>query len=440
MILKLLTRALLNVFFAQCLVNSFPIGRCNIRSCLSTPIAASMPVIRDSETFCTTLYSKPCYDTPGTSCCNTFEQTFQKIVFKTFQGCENQIASVTINGQVKGGGIYKMPNELVITSLRTNASAADGMIICMKFNLFSSCSDPDVFFGSEMYYYSIYDPFKHVCCPTCVMQLDENPPSLSLPPPPPKMTPPPSHPSPPPPRMTPPPSHPSPPPPPEINPPPSPLPLSPLHPSPLPPSPLPQAPKMTPPPPHPSPPQPEINPPPSPPTPLDMTPPPTYQRFPRGNCKVRSCMSTPIAVSMPFIQDSETFCMSLYSKPCYDLETSSCCDTFEKNFQKIVFKSFQGCEKQLSSVTINGQIKGGGIYKSTPNELVITSLYTNASAAYGMTICLKFIPFSSCSDPDTFFGPDKMYYYSIYDPFRNVCCPTCTITNVIPEEEEIQAL
>jgi hypothetical protein len=126
----------------------------------------------------------------------------------------------------------------------------------------------------------------------------------------------------------------------------------------------------------------------------------------------------------------------MYSKQCKDVTpTSGCCAAFHALFNKIVFKASPSCDGHLDFVTVNAQIKGGGVYftmyPGNTAELRITNLLTNASQAYGMDICLSMRSGSPCADPDVFFG-DPTHPYAIYDVARNVCCPTCAMTPPSP--------
>ena len=179
----------------------FPNGGCKSRSCISTPLAAAGPVAT-VDGFCFTMFARPCFDMPGGNCCATLTNLFQKIVLQARPECNRQVRSVTVDGAVKGGGIYWEDygvglSELRITNLQTNASMADGMVVCLSFLNASACSDPDVFFPSTQHYYSIYDVSHNVCCPTCAMTPVARPfgsPAAMPPPSSPAITSPPPHP------------------------------------------------------------------------------------------------------------------------------------------------------------------------------------------------------------------------------------------------------
>ena len=156
------------------------------------------------------------------------------------------------------------------------------------------------------------------------------------------------------------------------------------------------------------------------------------QRYPNGACSARSCVSTPI-VATDLVASSTSVCWTMRLNPsCVDVGNSTCCETLTSVFQKIVLKSVPECKSQIAAVTVGGVVKAGGVYFETYGqgdaELRITNLLiTNLTSADGMSMCIDFVTNSTCSDPDVFFGSSaSSYYYSIYDPFRNVCCPTCT--------------
>ena len=159
------------------------------------------------------------------------------------------------------------------------------------------------------------------------------------------------------------------------------------------------------------------------------------QLFPYGGCSVRSCASTPIAAQGPFATGQDAFCWTMYTRPCFEQSaTTTCCATFGKMFQKIVLQTVPSCQHEIANVTLNGQKKGGGVYFETHGgesaELKITNLLvTNLTLANGMQMCINFVPNSTCSDPDMFFG-SSAHMYSIYDPFSNVCCPTCSMNSL----------
>ena len=248
----------------------FPQGSCPSQGCIESPYEFEW----DSN-FCFEIKSKNCEG----GCCQTFIDQVQKLAIKANAECKSSFQMVTVDGVRKGGGVFfdiygNNEAEVRITALWSNNATIVGKKFCIIVNPFSDCSKYHIFFNSlDTIFYSVYDPFTHLCCPLCTSSFTvPPPPAESLSPPPPLQSPPPVQ-SPPPPVQSPPPPVQSPPPPVQLLSPPPPVEsLSPPPPvqSPPPPvqSPPPPVQLLSPPPPVPSPPPPVPSPPPPVPSPF----------------------------------------------------------------------------------------------------------------------------------------------------------------------------
>ena len=183
----------------------FPLGACSVRACEASPVTLSLdpwaPGPNESpdptddagdpndnahddgptpDGFCFHLHQSnsksPCVDAnPASRCCDVFRNTLNKIVLKSRPACRGQVLAVTVDGVRKAGGVGFVVSpdgtlgELRISSLATNASAADGKRICLEFLPGSACSSPDAFFGDPTHPYALYDVARNLCCPTCMM-------------------------------------------------------------------------------------------------------------------------------------------------------------------------------------------------------------------------------------------------------------------------------
>ena len=186
----------------------FPAGKCSEHVCSATPYTmrwtntgSAGGASGDSGLMCFQVDWNPaCSSTKG--CCELFAQRFNKVVIAAPAACKPAFKFVTVNGVMKGGGVYydtfddNANGELRITNLNMNASTAVGTTFCIKAS--SPCSTAAQFCddGTGRCRYAVYDVVRHECCPTCVMQtLSTNPQApmlLTAPPPPPKQrTPPP---------------------------------------------------------------------------------------------------------------------------------------------------------------------------------------------------------------------------------------------------------
>ena len=174
---------------------AFPSGKCSVRACESSPIALYWNDISYGR-FCFETATVPCTDTATTSCCATFAAVVEKFVLTLNPACLRNVSRVTVDGAVKGGGVYPVSNgdgtaELHLTALRYTAATAAGHTICVYTTgnvcgVFGSfCAD-----ANGVCKYAVYDVAQHVCCPACVMPAAWAPgatptPAYASPPPPP---------------------------------------------------------------------------------------------------------------------------------------------------------------------------------------------------------------------------------------------------------------
>ncbi len=239
--------------------SAFPDGSCVKRTCEESPYALTWisqnKAAGNVSTSCFQISRKSCTSGADVDCCGLFLAMLVKIVVWSRPECADAVLGVTLNGVKKGGGVYfdtAPVSQLRITSLYLNETAADGSVMCVTTG--QPCNSLGTFCATDPCVYAVYDPYRHVCCPTCAFG-GGAPPFVSSPrpypaPSPPQPSPPPTIlPPPPPSRSSPmnPPSNPH-------SPPPSPPPPQPPPPSPPPPPPRPPPPQHTyPPPPQPSP-------------------------------------------------------------------------------------------------------------------------------------------------------------------------------------------
>jgi hypothetical protein len=200
--------------------SAFPMGRCYVRSCDSSPYQLVTTEMSPGR-LCFRVDGKSCIETHDRySCCANFDNVLNKIVLETQPQCNTSISSVTVNGGNKGGGVFfdlyggngldiadvdvDVRAELRITSLRLNRTQALQTTVCI--NLRGVCHDPTVFCGGPVCRNAFFDPLGHTCCPTCELDGSSppnptfrpsppSPPSLQNPifrSPPPKLSPPPT--------------------------------------------------------------------------------------------------------------------------------------------------------------------------------------------------------------------------------------------------------
>ena len=154
--------------------------------------------------------------------------------------------------------------------------------------------------------------------------------------------------------------------------------------------------------------------------------------FPNGSCSPQGCDQSPYALTwVPGTsQSNQPMCFVVSLKPCV-AGVADCCSLFTSLLVKLVIWSRPECDGTIRQVTVNGVKKGGGVYFDTTPvaELRLTTLYMNSTQAAGTTICVDAAP--PCSSLATFCATDPCVY-SVYDPYRHVCCPTCAFLPLHP--------
>lgn len=181
-------------------VVGFPMGRCYVRNCDSSPYKLVMTE-KTWGRICFRVDGKACVDTSSRyTCCANFANVLNKIVLATQPMCNTSLARVTMNDGaiVKGGGVFfdlynnsvdgTLEAEVRITSLRLSYNAAVSTSVCL--HLQGICEDPNVFCGGSVCRNAFFDPLGHTCCPTCSIEEQANP-STPTPPPAPLRRPPP---------------------------------------------------------------------------------------------------------------------------------------------------------------------------------------------------------------------------------------------------------
>lgn len=150
--------------------SGFPYGRCYVRSCDSSPYQWTVTDDQIGK-FCVQVTGKTCNEThPTYKCCGLFTQNLHKIVFPT--RCNKSLDYVTVNNVRKSGGVfldtYSTHNELRVTTLRLDATTAQGMVICVYLkkgiDCPKFCEDDD-----GLCKITVFDPAGHTCCPTCIL-------------------------------------------------------------------------------------------------------------------------------------------------------------------------------------------------------------------------------------------------------------------------------
>lgn len=149
--------------------------------------------------------------------------------------------------------------------------------------------------------------------------------------------------------------------------------------------------------------------------------------FPYGRCQVRSCDVSPYGIVLTS-STKGSFCFRLVSKECVDSSRFNCCNLFRNTLTKISLSGRPECNRTVSSVTVNGVRKGGGVFfdsyqNPTFGELRLTTLRMNETAV-GSVFCVNVT--SPCDTFEKFCMDDCMY--SVFDSAGHTCCPTCNIT------------
>ena len=205
------------LFFANGQV-AFPQGSCGARACIGSPYTFTWTSHDDTNgIYCFQLQN----NNAQSACATTFRQQTTKIVIKSQPICQDPPPKITIDGVVKGGGVYfttfginNSLAELRATSMNYDNNTVANVTFCIVTK--PPCLSLNALCGGDTCYYSVYDPFTHLCCPVCAfapMESDTRP--IAPLPPPPHVNSPPS-----------PPLHVNSPPPPHVNSPPSPPPVN----------------------------------------------------------------------------------------------------------------------------------------------------------------------------------------------------------------------
>jgi hypothetical protein len=164
---------------------AFPGGRCFDRACSSTPYDLRFKHEQNGM-FCFDILQKSCQDTSQYKCCQVLSQFLQKVVIQSRPECKSAVKHVTVNGRIKGGGVYfetynaNREGELRITSLRMPNMSAIGLEICVA--LQDPCPSYTSFCGGAECLSAVFDPATHACCPTCPFAIASVPTNPNPPP------------------------------------------------------------------------------------------------------------------------------------------------------------------------------------------------------------------------------------------------------------------
>jgi hypothetical protein len=126
-------------------------------------------------------------------------------------------------------------------------------------------------------------------------------------------------------------------------------------------------------------------------------------------------------------------CFIIDGKSCIDNTKYNCCNIFTTNLNKVVVATNPNCYKTIKSVTLDGVIKGGGVYNSlygTNNsyaELRLTAL-NFATSPINKIFCLNVAP--PCNTLETFCSTSDTHQclFALFNPDLHTCCPTCNFT------------
>lgn len=160
------------------------------------------------------------------------------------------------------------------------------------------------------------------------------------------------------------------------------------------------------------------------------------QAFPQGRCYVPQCDATPYLLEWLPQTRPGTMCFRINLKDCEDASRYACCDLLRQNLNKIVIQSRPECERKVTRVTVDGAVKGGGVYfengvdsQGVPwAEQRLSTMRMNVSNAANKTVCLSV---SSPCDTIQTFCPEPCKY-AIFDPVYHLCCPTCAMPPPVP--------
>jgi hypothetical protein len=152
----------------------FPAGKCTQRACDRSPYSMAWTTSTSPLCFLVGSASQSCNRSGTDGCCSLFENTFRKLVITSPPECSKSVRAVRVNGVLKGGGVYfdvydATHGELRLTNMLLNSSTAPDTLICITTTspcetLASFCRDPR---GTGACKFAVYDPYAHVCCPTC---------------------------------------------------------------------------------------------------------------------------------------------------------------------------------------------------------------------------------------------------------------------------------
>jgi len=163
----------LSLFSLKNTVNaSFPNGSCKAQPCEGSPYRMEWLNVTDQGQFCFQVISSASSSTTECiePCCSVFENLLKKFVIRSSPVCKTAFKMVTMNGIKKGGGVFfdlfgAGEAELRITSLNLNVTTAPSTVFCVSMS--SPCQTLDAFCNGPCLY-SVYDPYTHTCCPTCM--------------------------------------------------------------------------------------------------------------------------------------------------------------------------------------------------------------------------------------------------------------------------------
>jgi hypothetical protein len=173
----------------------FPNGKCAPQPCNWSPYAFAWTSVDNVKGRFCFVVNDPLESCVG-KCCQGFIDRLMKFVIKVSPACKPSFKNVTINGIRKGGGVFydlygTSEAELRVTSMTLNQTAAKSSTFCI--NAITPCTSLETFCSGPCMY-SVYDPYAHECCPTCLFSsapipnLELSPPLptpiLSSPPPP----------------------------------------------------------------------------------------------------------------------------------------------------------------------------------------------------------------------------------------------------------------
>ena len=152
--------------------SAFPDGSCVRRTCEQSPYALTWisqdKLTGNLSTSCFQISRKDCTSGSDMDCCALFLSMLVKIVVWSRPECADAVRGVTLNGVKKGGGVYfdtTPVSQLRLTSMYLNETAADGSVLCVT--TAPPCNSLGTFCATDPCVYAVYDPFQHVCCPTC---------------------------------------------------------------------------------------------------------------------------------------------------------------------------------------------------------------------------------------------------------------------------------